>query len=55
MKSKNRKIESARTAKKNDQFEKPITDEDLKTTGKKINTSKGSFRSLDDKKGKSGK
>jgi hypothetical protein len=47
MKSRNRKTESARTAKKNDQFEKPVTDEDLKGTGKKVTASKGSFRSIE--------
>jgi hypothetical protein len=55
MKSKNRKIESAKTAKKNDQSERPVTNEELKGTGKKVTASKGSFRSVEEVKGKSQK
>ena len=52
MKSKNKYKESLQTAKKNDAKEKPVMDEDLKETGKGITSSKGSFKSADDIKGK---
>ncbi|MDQ3193111.1 MAG: hypothetical protein M3Q58_16115 [Bacteroidota bacterium] len=53
MADRNKKYE--KTGKKNQEDEKPLIDEDLKETGKGITSSKGSFKTANDLKGKSEK